>query len=170
MIIKKTSALGITEIDQLPLWLPLTSRDILDLVICLRKYPLSMDDTILKYPLQHYTLRLASQDTEYVKIHGIAYMALDPIGLHDATIHFIRDPASRAKKEFYLDTARKFVIHSLIKYNLPRITLTVVDGQHDALKISQQIGFKHEGTLRQYRVIDGIPRDIHILSVLRSEV
>ncbi len=152
------------------LWLPLTPPDIPDFVACLRRYPLSMDDSILKYPLQHYTLRLASPDTEYVKIPGLAYMALDPIGLQDATIHFIRDPSSRAKKEFYLDIARKFVIHSLIKYNLTRITLTVVDGQHDALTISQQIGFKHEGTLRRYRVIDGIPKDIHLLSILSSEV
>lgn len=155
-------------------WHLLTPPDIPDFVACLLKYPLSLSDEILEYPLQFFTLRLQSPEAQYFKVPGMGYLGLDPITPHDAVVHFLRDPTSRAKKKKYLDTARSFMVNSLTSLNLQRLTLIVVEGSYDGLVpfelYAKMLGFTHEGTMRQSRLINGKFHDIHVFSVLRSEV
>ncbi len=154
-------------------WLPLTLPDLPDFVACLRKYPLSMDDSILRFPLQTYALRLDADDAEYFHIPGVAYLAIDPITPHDAVVHFIRDPTSRAKKRFYLDTAKSFMVWVFERYSLNRLTLIVVEGSYHGLvpmeTYANHLGFKFEGTMRQSRMINERAYDIHIFGILRTE-
>ena len=155
-------------------WLPLTPRDIPHFVDTLLKYPLSLSDEIKELPLQYFTLRLSSPDAQYFKVQNLGYLGLDPITPHDAVVHILRDPTSRAKKRKYLDIAKSFMIYSLTNFNLTRLTLTVVDGSYDGLvpadTYAKMLGFKHEGTMRQSRLIDGKFHDVHIFGILRSEV
>ena len=155
-------------------WLPLAPRDIPHFVATLLKYPLSLSDEIKEIPLQFFTLRLQSPDCQYFKVPGLGYLGLDPITPHDAVVHFLRDPAFRARKRKYLDIGKSFVLYSLTGLDLQRLTLTVVAGSY--LRrfpfdlYAKMLGFKHEGTMRQSRLIDGKFHDVHIFSVLRSEV
>jgi len=155
-------------------WQPLTPSDVPHFVETLRHYPLSMDDTALKYPLQYFTLRLNSCDTEYVKVPGMGYMALDPILPHDAVIHFARDPTSRAKKRNYLDMGKSFMLWTFNTCQLNRITLAVVEGSYLGRVpfdlYAKMLGFTHEGTLRQSRIINEKLYDVHIFGILRGEV
>ena len=152
------------------IWHPLTPADIPAFVTCLKGYPLSMDDTVRKYPMQFYTLRIKSDDAEYVYVPEMLYMALDPIGPHDAVIHFVRDTRYRQKKRNYLDIGQKFILACFERYSLNRLTLAVVDGANDAFIIAQYLGFKHEGTMRKCRYINEKLYDIHIFGLLNSEV
>ena len=151
-------------------WQPLTPSDIPHFVETLRHYPLSMDDNVLKYPMQFYRLRIASPDTYYVLTPEKVYMALDPIGPHDAVIHFIRDPTCRHRKKKYLDIGKKFILACFNDFSLNRLTLTVVEGAKGPFKIAQILGFTLEGTLRKCRIIDGKMYDIHIFGLLREEL
>ena len=155
-------------------WQPLTLPDLPDFVACLKKYPLSMDDSILRFPLQTYALRLDADDAEYFKVPGLGYMALDPILLHDAVVHFVRDPISRARKRKYIDTAKEFMLWVFKRYSLNRLTLIVVEGSYYGLvpmeTYANHLGFTFEGTIRQARMINECPYDIHVFGVLKSEV
>lgn len=154
-------------------WQPLTPSDIPEFVSCLKKYPLSMSDVILKYPMQYYRLRLGSDNAEYVKIPGMGYMALDPIGPHDAVIHFVRDPRYRGRKKNYLDNGRNYILSSFDKYNLNRISLIVVEGSYHGLvkmdTYANLLGFTFEGTIRQSRTIKEKLYDLHVFGILKGE-
>ena len=155
-------------------WQPLTPQDIPDFVSTLRHYSLSMDDETARFPLQSFTLRLSADNAEYYKVPGLGYLALDPIGLHDAVVHFFRDPTSRAKKQKYLDTGRKFMVDTFYRYNINRLTLIVVEGSYQGAvpmdTYASLLGFTYEGTLRQSRYINEKPYDLHLFGVLRGEV
>jgi len=100
----------------------------------------------------------------------MGYMALDPIGPHDAVIHIIRDPSYRHKKQKYLDISKRFMIWAFSVISINRLTLTVVDGADSPFIIAKLLGFTHEGTLKQCRIINGKWFDVHVFGLLRSEV
>lgn len=150
-------------------WTELTPREIPAFVKCLEKYPLSMDDIISRYPMQYYTLRIRSPNTAYFRIQGLGYIALDPIGPHDAVIHFVRDPTSRAHKKKYLDMAKEFMIFAFSQYSINRLTLLVNDGATNPFTIAKLLGFTHEGTMKKCRLMHGKFKDVHIFGILRED-
>lgn len=154
-------------------WQPLTPSDIPAFVECLERYPLSMADEIRAFPMQYYTLRLHSPDAAYYQIPDLGYLALDPIGPHDAVVHFIRDPTCRAKKKKYLDNGKAFMLFALSEFKLHRLTLIVVEGSYHGLVpadlYAKLLGFVYEGTCRQARRIKGKFHDVHIFGVLEEK-
>ncbi len=66
-------------------------------------------------------------------------------------------------------------MHLLVNYgfnelNLHRLTLTVFDYNPGAIKLYESLGFRREGTYREFLQRDGKRHDMHLYGMLASEV
>ncbi|WP_078548254.1 GNAT family N-acetyltransferase [Litchfieldia alkalitelluris] len=65
-----------------------------------------------------------------------------------------------------LNLALCYAFHEL---NLYRLQLTVFDYNHPAMALYEKLGFKKEGTYREFLERDGKRYDMHLYGILRTE-
>lgn len=73
-------------------------------------------------------------------------------------------------KGFGKDAMELLVHYAFNELNLYRLTLTVFDYNEGAIKLYKSLGFKHEGTYREFLQRDGKRHDMHLYGLLASEV
>lgn len=65
-------------------------------------------------------------------------------------------------------------VHALLAWafselGLNRVHAFVMTSNERSIRLLEQSGFTREGTLRQFRLARGVPRDFHVYSILASE-
>jgi len=73
-------------------------------------------------------------------------------------------------KGFGKETMQLLVNYAFNELNLHRLQLTVFSYNEGAVKLYESIGFKHEGTYREFLQRDGKRHDMHLYGLLASEV
>lgn len=73
-------------------------------------------------------------------------------------------------KGFGKETMQLLVNYAFNELNLHRLQLTVFSYNIRAIKLYESIGFKHEGTYREFLQRDGKRHDMHLYGLLTSEV
>ena len=71
---------------------------------------------------------------------------------------------------FGRDAMLLLVNYGFNELNLHRLTLTVFGYNKGAIKLYESLGFKHEGTYREFLQRDGKRHDMHLYGMLASEV
>ncbi len=77
--------------------------------------------------------------------------------------------------DFHSQGFGRDAMHLLVNYgfnelNLHRLTLTVFDYNPGAIKLYESLGFRREGTYREFLQRDGKRHDMHLYGMLASEV
>lgn len=114
-------------------------------------------------------------------LHQIVAVAADAVaGFGELVVH-VDDPRGRHAGEVNLvavhgDWRRKGVGRALMEelidlalgwLNLERLGLVVFDGNTEAVRLYEALGFEHEGTLRRLNYRGGRYLDAHVMSRLR---
>jgi RimJ/RimL family protein N-acetyltransferase len=73
-------------------------------------------------------------------------------------------------KGYGKDAMQLLVHYGFNELNLHRLQLTVFSYNEGAIKLYDSIGFKHEGTFREFLKRDGKRHDMHLYGLLASEV
>lgn len=73
-------------------------------------------------------------------------------------------------KGYGKETMQLLVNYAFNELNLHRLQLTVFGYNTGAIKLYESIGFKHEGTFREFLQRDGKRHDMHLYGLLTSEV
>ena len=73
-------------------------------------------------------------------------------------------------KGFGKEAMQLLVNYAFNELNLHRLQLTVFSYNVGAIKLYESIGFKHEGTYREFLQRDGKRHDMHLYGLLASEV
>lgn len=72
-------------------------------------------------------------------------------------------------KGYGKDAVRVMLKYAFLEMNMHRVGLEVLSYNEAAMRAYQQIGFKHEGTLRAFSFRDGAYYDMHLMGLLRHE-
>ena len=81
-------------------------------------------------------------------------------------LHYHDDNDKNLPAEDVLNVTLKFIFN---KYNLNKIYSHMMTENLKTIQAYQEIGFKKEGVLRKHICIDGVHKDITVLSILRRE-
>lgn len=81
---------------------------------------------------------------------------------------YIGEMANRGKG-YATEATREALSFAFLKLGLHRVWLRVMDGNENAVKMYERLGFKKEGTHSQSLYRDGSFRDEHIYALLREE-
>ncbi|MGE6486839.1 GNAT family N-acetyltransferase [Paenisporosarcina sp. NPDC076898] len=73
-------------------------------------------------------------------------------------------------KGFGTEAMQLLTIYGFNELNLHRLQLTVFGYNEGAIKLYESLGFKHEGTFREFLQRDGKRQDMHLYGLLVSEV
>jgi RimJ/RimL family protein N-acetyltransferase len=73
-------------------------------------------------------------------------------------------------KGFGKEAMQLLVNYGFNELNLHRLTLTVFGYNERAIKLYESLGFKHEGTYREFLQRDGKRHDMHLYGLLSTEV
>ena len=72
-------------------------------------------------------------------------------------------------KGYGSDAMRLGLAYAFSELNLSRVSLSVLDYNQRAIRSYQKVGFRREGTIRQYVLRDNQRWDVHHMGILRSE-
>lgn len=80
----------------------------------------------------------------------------------------LTDPAARGRG-LAAKAIQVMLRYAFLELGLSRITARIIDGNEPSRKLFNNLGFVHEGTLRQYVLRNGSHLDMHVYGLLRSE-
>lgn len=95
----------------------------------------------------------------------LGYMWLDPMDGRSAQLHIVRSRA-RVPRKAYLDIARMFMMECFNLLQLHRLTVVICMDDYNSLGGAEQLGFDHEGTIREALWFEGKPQDVCIYGLL----
>ena len=72
-------------------------------------------------------------------------------------------------KGFGKDAMQLLINYGFNELNLHRLQLTVFNYNEGAIKLYESLGFKHEGTFREFLQRDGKRHDMHLYGLLATE-
>jgi RimJ/RimL family protein N-acetyltransferase len=137
----------------------------------MRRYPQVFDDIIPRTfeAFKESMLAPTNQFYEFVRgeeIIGMAAATQVRIRL-DANMHLIMfDRRLRGREDLFRDAMVDFMKRA----GLRRMTVILPEDNRTAIKLTERIGFTHEGTLRKAHLRDGIYRNYECFGILREEL
>ena len=80
------------------------------------------------------------------------------------------DLAPQYWRRGYMQRAVKAVLRwGFCEHGLTRVHAFVMTSNQPSIRLLERCGFTREGTLRQYRLARGVPRDFHVYGLLRQD-
>ncbi|HSO58507.1 MAG TPA: GNAT family protein, partial [Paenisporosarcina sp.] len=73
-------------------------------------------------------------------------------------------------KGFGKDAMQLVMNYAFNELNLHRLSLTVFGYNQGAIKLYESLGFRHEGTYREFLQRDGKRHDMHLYGLLASDL
>lgn len=101
----------------------------------------------------------------------LGYIELDGIAWSQRTTWFsivIGDPAER-NRGYGTEALRLLLRFAFHELNLHRVQLTVFSYNRAAIRVYEKVGFRHEGTYREFLERDGVRHDMLLYGMLRRE-
>ncbi len=118
-----------------------------------------------EYEFAPFTIRTLDEDrlVGFLGIKDIFWQSR-----HCSFFVSIGDSAERGKG-YGSDAVKAMLKYCFWEMNLNRVGLEVMSYNEAAKRSYEKIGFKHEGTMRQWVYRDGVYYDIELMSILRPE-
>jgi RimJ/RimL family protein N-acetyltransferase len=145
------------------------------------------DPEIRRFMMMRYPLSMTEEENWWESFvarksdHIFAIEASDGtyignIGLHDiqaenrrALLGIIIGERAYWGQGYGTDAIRAMLGWAFGYLNLSRISLTVYEYNERAIRCYEKSGFRHEGSMRQARYLDGIYYDELVMGILRAE-
>lgn len=114
-------------------------------------------------------VRCAISTSEDGSIVGLVSLTnIDPVHRH-AELHIMIGERSAQGQGIGREATRAIVQHGFADLNLHRIYLFVLDSNRAARRMYENVGFVHEGTLREAAFKHAAYEDVHVMGLLSAE-